>query len=109
MIAVQETTKWTDTGTPNFTYLLDGDKVHAYINGNGEQVYFKKPMTFSKTYRQFKKLRVIPFDVQVDSTLIEVKGSKGQIYYVDPDKRTCTCPGFSFRGKCRHIAEALSE
>lgn len=109
MIAVQEITKWDLDFQPNFIYLLDGDKAYAYINGSGEQIYFKKPLKISKAYRKFKKLKVNPFDVEIDSTLIEVKGSKGQIYYVDPEKRTCTCTGFSFRGKCKHIAEALSE
>ena len=34
----------------------------------------------------------------------EVLGSKGKIYTVQYDKNgwSCTCPGFSFRGKCKH-------
>ena len=37
---------------------------------------------------------------------IEVKGSKGRVYKVSKqgDKWKCSCPGFSFRGKCKHIA-----
>ena len=36
-----------------------------------------------------------------------VKGSKGNVYTVKLSEGTfsCTCPGFSFRRKCRHIEE----
>ena len=35
----------------------------------------------------------------------QVEGSKGNIYTVklSDGAYTCTCPGFSFRRKCRHI------
>jgi hypothetical protein len=34
-------------------------------------------------------------------------GSKGNEYKVVKEfgKSTCTCPGFTFRGRCRHLAE----
>ena len=34
-----------------------------------------------------------------------VEGSKGDIYTVTlrDGRMTCTCPGFGWRGKCRHI------
>ena len=36
---------------------------------------------------------------------IQVKGSKGNTYTVTKqgDKWKCTCSGFQFRGKCKHI------
>jgi len=39
------------------------------------------------------------------SGIIEVAGSKGSVYYLDIGQGTCTCPGFTFRGACKHIAE----
>ena len=37
----------------------------------------------------------------------DVVGSKGNTYTVTNDRGnwTCTCPGFGFRRKCRHITE----
>lgn len=115
MQAVQETTKWASEKTPNHVYLLDGTKLLAYIrSGTTEPVWFSKPMkNFDRRYRTFRELkgRDDPFKdtAKAESTLIKVAGSKGAVYYVDPDKQTCTCAGFSFRGRCRHLAEALNK
>ena len=37
--------------------------------------------------------------------VIEVKGSKGEIYFVTRSSKgmKCTCPGFSFRSTCKHV------
>lgn len=113
MQALQETTKWASDKTPNHVYLVEGTNLLAYIrNGTTEPVWFSKPMkNFDRRRRTFRELkgRANPFEsVKADSTLITVAGSKGTVYYVDPEKLTCTCPGFTFRGKCRHVAEALN-
>ncbi len=35
-----------------------------------------------------------------------IKGSKGQEYVVTIGaKKSCTCPGFTFRGDCKHVKE----
>jgi len=39
------------------------------------------------------------------ANVIEVKGSKGETYTVDPEAQTCTCPGYTFRGTCKHVKE----
>ena len=43
----------------------------------------------------------------VEVRTYEVQGSKGNTYTVVDNKGTwtCTCPGFGFRRKCRHITE----
>jgi len=102
--AYLETTKW-EGNTPNHTYLLEGDKLYAYIKaGTNEPFYFQSWMRFEKRGRTFKKLSKNPFEaVAKDPDLIEVTGSKGDTYYVNPVEKTCTCPGFTFRGKCKHV------
>ncbi len=43
--------------------------------------------------------------------IVEIKGSRGDIYKVrrDPDTREvrCDCPGFKWRGKCKHLTKAF--
>ena len=81
----------------------------AYIPfGKGDPVYFSKPIQFSKAKRKFKELKKNPFTVKKPSTAIKVQGSKGAVYEVDPEAKTCTCPGFTYRGQCKHITEVLN-
>ena len=107
MEAVKEITVWDNGTTANHTYLLDGDKMVAYIKaGDTTPFYFKNPIKgFSKSGRKFEKLKVNPFKVKEKSTLVEVQGSKGAIYYVDPEAKTCTCSGYTFRGACKHTKD----
>ena len=106
MEAVKEITEWSDGAKCNHVYLLDGTKAVAYIKfGKGEPFYFKNPIQIDKRGRKFEKLKTSPFKVEAKSELIEVQGSKGNVYYVDPEAKTCTCPGFSFRGTCKHTTD----
>jgi hypothetical protein len=106
MQALLETTDWPH---PNHTYLLDGNNLVAYIK-RGETVpfYFKNPIKgFDKRGRKFQEVKKNPFNVTTKTSLIEVKGSKGNSYFVDADTKTCTCPGYTFRGTCKHITELV--
>lgn len=102
MKAYKEITDW---DTPNHTYLLDGTNLLAYIkHGESQPFYFKNPIKgFDKRGRKFIELDDNPFTVTVSSSLREVKGSKGNSYFVNDIEHTCTCPGFTFRGKCKHV------
>jgi len=106
MIAVKEVTKWESDIQANHTYLLDGDNMIAYIKfGKGKPFYFKKPIRIDNRGRKFEELKKNPFNTEVKSELIEVLGSKGNKYIIDPEAKTCTCSGFTFRGTCKHIKD----
>ena len=86
-------------------YLLDGNNLVAYIQHTATKpFYFKNPIKgFDKRGRQFVEVKPNPFTTKIVSNTVAVQGSKGQTYYVDPDAKTCTCPGFNFRGSCKHL------
>lgn len=110
MQAVREITVWDWEFQPNHTYLLDGDKMIAYIpKGQSTPHYFKTLMRLNKRGRKFMELTQNPFVVPEDTKkTIKVQGSKGNTYEVDPVNETCDCPGFMYRGKCRHLDEILT-
>lgn len=110
MEAVREVTVWEGvTRQPNHIYLLDGDKILAYIKwGEGKPEYLSGKIKIDRRGRKFVAADKTLFKkVKQESSLIEVKGSKGQVYSVDPEAKTCTCPGFTFRGDCKHIKEII--
>jgi len=92
-------------------YLLDGSTLVAYIkSGESKPFYFKSGIkNFDKRGRTFERADKTLFESQVDAAMdsrVEVKGSKGNSYWVDVQDKTCTCPGYTFRGNCKHV-EAL--
>lgn len=106
MEAIREVTEWEGVARqPNHTYLMEGDKAVAYIKWDETIPYFfKSPLRIDKRYRKFVKADIGLFgNIKKPSNLIEVAGSKGAVYYVDPDAGKCTCPGFKFRGACKHL------
>jgi hypothetical protein len=109
MEAVRETTEWTgiEYRQPNHDYLLDGDKVIAYRKwGMGEVITLRTPLKIDRRGRKFEKLDPNPFEtpaINSENLIVEVKGSKGNSYFVNTEERTCTCPGFTFRGACKHL------
>jgi hypothetical protein len=105
MQAIKETTGGL---FPAHTYLLDGTTLVAYIKvGDTKPFYFKNGIKgFSKSGRKFEELKKNPFKVDVTiSSVTKVQGSKGNVYEVDKEAGTCTCPGYTYRGKCKHVEQ----
>jgi len=108
MEALREVTEWNSDVQPNHVYLLDGLNILAYIpNESNKAFYFKKPIPFDKRGRKFETVKPNPFKATSNPYTIEVKGSKGQSYFIDTVLKTCTCPGYQFRSQCKHLDEAL--
>lgn len=92
---------------PQHTYLLDGNNLVAYVKVNTtEPFYFKNPIKgFDKRGRKFVKGNINLFTVKATNDTRTVQGSKGQTYTVNDSEGTCTCPGFTFRGACKHLGK----
>ncbi len=91
---------------PPHVYLLEGTKLVAYIQtGTDKPFYFKNGIKgFDKRGRKFVTVTPNPFTVKAEPR-IEIQGSKGQVYYVNTEENSCTCPGYTFRGDCKHLKE----
>ena len=91
---------------PAHIYLLDGNNLVSYIKrGETEAFTFKKPIKgFDKRGRKFESVTPNPFNVKKESNEITIQGSNGKTYTVNRDETSCTCPGFTFRGSCKHLA-----
>lgn len=108
MKILQETTEWS-WDVPNHIYVLNDSMTQmiAYVPAGTRTVKrFKKPIPFDRARRTF-----VPLDDQAPSEpdIQEVQGSQGQIYYVNTQEKSCTCPGFLYRNKCRHIVELTTD
>jgi hypothetical protein len=107
----QETTKYTGN-VRNGIYLLDNSKtkMYAYIKAGSDSVFtFKKPIRIDTRGRKFELVdNTFNYNVPQEVTSNprwEVVGSKGDVYIVEKTQQgiTCSCSGFKFRGKCKHL------
>ena len=111
---LQETTQWAgDNPTCNHTYLLDNkNRIIAYIKHNDDQVnILKTQIKIDKRYRTFIKVRntalqrLIPTTVKINTRVFKVKSNtKEYMVELTDSNYSCTCTGYSFRGKCKHIS-----
>ena len=111
-----ETTEWKDS-TPNGIYLLDDSKsrMYAYRSPRDAKIkVFKNPIRIDIRGRKFV-INPVQFKTKLqeekpEGRVIEVRGSRGDIYKVVElnGNYSCTCSGFKFRGSCRHVKEATA-
>ena len=118
-----ETTVYQDGTAKNGHYYLSDDRMYmvAYqAPGQTEYKRFKSPIRIDKRGRTFKVVApgepdsiyiVKSADIALQTPskpsndAIPVAGSNGAIYHVTRSTNTysCTCSGFQFRRKCKHI------
>ena len=107
MRIVVETTRW-ETQTPNHIYVCDDSMQNmiAYVpQGSNTVQRFKKPIAFDRRGRTFVDLEGgVP---KQDPNVRTVEGSKGQVYTLSKNNGewACSCPGYTYRGACKHVAE----
>ena len=107
MRIVIETTEW-EGPTPNHVYVCDDNlnNMIAYVPvGSKILQRFKKPIAFDRRGRTFVDLEgQVP---KSDPNVRTVEGSKGQVYTLQKNNGSwsCSCPGYTYRGACRHVAE----
>lgn len=104
------------TAEPKIYYLSDDKSkmVAMFDTTTDTWKRFKHPIGISSKGRKFEVLK--DWDPEPDSVYFgkpepvkqqgtPVTSSTGEIYYVDKrgDNYTCTCKGFMFRRKCRHV------
>lgn len=115
---LQETTNWSSSTISNHLYVMDDskDRMIAYRQvGQTEFKIFKKPIRIDLRGRTFTEVKntfgfVYKEDVPVGK-VHKVMGSKGEEYTVleDGKKFTCTCSGFKFRSKCKHVEQVQNK
>jgi hypothetical protein len=114
----QETTDWGEHAVPNHIYLLDDSKskMFAYVKAGTNTVFtFKQPISFSTKGRKFKPVtNTFQYNIKEEPTkakIWKVKGSKGDSYTVSLDGNTyqCSCTGFKYHGKCKHILQVQEQ
>ena len=108
-----ETTDYKDS-VPNGIYLLDDTKTKMYAfkpRGTGEIKTFKNPIRIDVRGRKFQ-VNPVQFKTELkepepEGRVWTVKGSKGDEYRVSElnGNYSCSCSGFRFRSKCRHIEQ----
>ena len=99
MLVAAEQTQWSDR-MHNGVYLLSEDrsKMFGFAKYNSAEFkMFKNPISIDVRGRKF----LVIHRIEEESTAKVVIGSKGEKYFIEEGK--CSCPGFKFRGQCKHI------
>ena len=105
MLALQEITQWE---YPNHIYITSNSKsrLHAFVV-DGKLTVFKKALPFSTSYRRFTPVENTWLDDEPVPAVRtwQVVGSRGTIYTVTESEgvRQCSCSGYQFRGRCKHL------
>ena len=108
-----ETTDYKDA-VPNGIYLLDDSKSKMYAfkaKGTEAIKVFKHPIRIDTRGRKFVvnpvQFKTNAQEQEAEGRVWTVKGSKGDEYKITErsGNYSCSCSGFRFRSKCRHIEQ----
>lgn len=107
----RETTGTVDgfTYQPHLYYVNEKDRLVWFQVGDYSRGLdkFAKPLAFDTRYRKFEQVGTVP-EIQ-DCSIVEVTSENGNTYLVNTAKNTCTCRGYKFHGRCRHLQLAVQE
>lgn len=118
ILAKEITADWqVEFRPPNHTYLMSDnmEKIYGYFKWHkaNDFVLLRTPLKFDTRYRRFKVLqRGYNFAGEKNSNKTWlVNGSKGHQYHVEETENgmTCSCVGYKYHGKCKHIDEVTHE
>jgi hypothetical protein len=111
----QEITNWADGSDANHIYLLDDSKgkMYAYVPKGSNELFNSNSQSRSTSAGASSSQWPLGGTIKLQKSqkpnnpTWTVAGSKGAEYVVElvDNVYNCTCPGFRFRGACRHIAE----
>jgi hypothetical protein len=115
MITVlQETTDWKGASVGNGEYHVN-DRGHlvGYQGPTTEFKKFEKPLLhFNRGGRTFNEVGTYDDEGRDSILRIPFDGSKGNTYFVtlgDDDLLQCTCPGYMYRGACKHVTSVIED
>ena len=122
---LQETTVWkADFPVSNHIYLLDNNSnIIAYIKQGDTAInQLKSRIKLDKRYRKFTKInheglsKLMPKDNGHDYSIKPnirifkvVSGNHDYKIEVNGNSLSCTCIGYGYRGKCKHIEAVKSK
>ena len=114
MKCLVEVTGWDTEVQPNHTYLVSGDKMIAYRpHHTGPVEWFKHPMRLNRARRRFEERAVCSTEWGIESAedpaVVTVQGSRGNNYEVNIQEKTCSCTGYRFHGRCRHLDQVIAD
>jgi|TARA_Y100000389_G_scaffold48997_1_gene44591 hypothetical protein len=103
---LREVTQWDEpslTANNGIYWVNRAGHLVAFQSPNSDnRTVFKNPLKgFSKSRRKFEKIGSLDESLPADT--ITVQGSNGETYTITDG--VCSCPGFKFRGKCKHTAQ----
>lgn len=105
---MREVTNWNNS---NHTYIVDNSqsKLLGYIpEGKKKRIMFELPMSFSNSKRKFEIIERIDDN---ESNVTKITSESGNVYYVknEDGHYSCSCIGFKYHGKCKHINQVMSQ